>query len=169
MDCREIKKMLPVFLDGELESVLENTVADHLRTCPQCRREAEELQKAWDLLGELEPIEPDPFYRTRFWARVAEQEPWPRRVWESMRHFFGGRYRLPALAAAAVLLVVSVFAVQRYQQSRQIAPVAEIGAADLELVQNLDLAENYDLIQQLDWIADLEIIENLDQLQDSQT
>ena len=35
-DCRQVRRDLQVFLDGECETVVERVITTHLRDCPGC-------------------------------------------------------------------------------------------------------------------------------------
>ena len=162
MDCSEIKKLIPIYLDGELEADEHQRVQSHLDTCAECNKEAHAIQSAWEMAGELEDIQPDPTFKTRFWARVAEQTSWHEKFWNDIRTLFFNRRLVPALAAAGLILCVSLVATYKYiQTSQPNGFMAEFSDADLDMVDNIDLAENFDLIRDIDLISDLEIIENL--------
>ena len=165
MDCSEIKKLITVFLDGQLEPDEHQRVQSHLDTCAECRREARAIQSAWEMVGELDDIQPDPNFKTRFWARVAEQTSWQEKFLGEIKALFLNRRLVPALAAAGLILCVSVVATYKYLQTSQSDSfMAEFSDADLDMVENIDLVENFDLIRDIDLLSDLEIIEGLDDL-----
>lgn len=165
MDCSEVKKLIPIYLDGELEADEHQRVQSHLDTCADCRREARAIQGAWEMAGELEDIQPDPNFQTRFWARVAEETSWQEKLLIDIKALFFNRRLVPALAAAGLILCVSLVATYKYfPTSQPNGFVAEFSDADLDMVDNIDLAENFDLIRDIDLISDLEIIENLDDM-----
>lgn len=49
--CTKIKKQLIVYLTQQLEEDRAREVKEHLAGCLLCRREAEELQAAWNVMG----------------------------------------------------------------------------------------------------------------------
>jgi len=64
MRCRNIQKKLSAYQDRELEPKEQEQVKSHLLNCPTCREQFAELERAWQNLGELKGIQPDPwFYR----------------------------------------------------------------------------------------------------------
>jgi anti-sigma factor RsiW len=164
MNCGEIKALLPVYLDGQLASGQHRRIENHLRTCERCRQEAQALQKTWDVLGELKDIQPDPNYRTRFWASVSESAPWHEKFRNEIRALFFNRRFVPALAAAGLILVVSMIATYKYHQQPEMNNYfAELSDVDLEMVEIIELVENYDIIHDIDFLKDLEIIDQLEE------
>ncbi|CAB1074415.1 hypothetical protein D1AOALGA4SA_2234 [Olavius algarvensis Delta 1 endosymbiont] len=73
MDCSESKKLIPIYLDKGLAADEHQRVQSHLDTCAECRTEARAIQSAWEMIGELDGIQPDPNFQSRFWSRVANQ------------------------------------------------------------------------------------------------
>jgi predicted anti-sigma-YlaC factor YlaD len=164
MNCQDIKPFLALYGDGALESSDHLRVEGHLRDCPACRKEVLALQQSWDLLGELEAIEPDPFFVSRFMARVAERVPWHDRLIRSMRRALAPGRTLSAVAAAGLIVAVGVAVLVAYprQMERSLAE-APLYGMDLEMVETIELAEQFELIKDLDFISDMDIIDSLDE------
>ncbi len=59
MKCRKARLLMSAKLDGELSAEEAKALEGHLRVCPSCRREMEELERLHSLLGAL-PAEPLP-------------------------------------------------------------------------------------------------------------
>jgi len=165
MDCSEIIKLIPLYLDGELEADEHLHVQSHLDACTECRREARAIQATWEMIDELDDIQPDPNFQTRFWSRVANQTSWQEKFLNDIKDLIFDRRLVPALAAAGLILCVSSVATYKYiQTSSSDGFMAEFSDADLDMMDNIDLAENFDLIRNIDLISDLEIIEELDDM-----
>ena len=165
MDCREIKKLIPLYVDHELSDADDQQIEAHLLDCPDCRREARAIEKSWDLLGELKAVEPDPNYMARFWKSVDAQTPWYAKIYEDIQDVFRQRRWVPALAGAVIVVLISTVATVQYlQKPNAIGVLAELDEAELEMVANIDLAEHYEIIDELDFFSDFEIIENLNGL-----
>jgi predicted anti-sigma-YlaC factor YlaD len=166
MDCLRIKKLIPVYLDHALDTEEQRRVEAHLRICPDCRAEAHAVQKSWEMLAELQEIEPDPNYMARFWRGVEVQTAWYEKVIRAAQEVFVHRRWAPALAGAAVaVLVVTLVTVQYLQKPPAVMILAELNEVELEMVENIDLVENYDVIRDIEFFSDLEIIENLDEFE----
>ena len=163
MDCLKIKQIIPVYLDQELSSDDHQLVAAHLRTCPDCLAEAQAMQKSWDVLGELDEIKPDPQYISRFWRALDAQMPWYEKILREVQTVFLQRRWVPVLAgAAAIVLVGGLVRYHFLQEPETVSVLAELNAAELEMVVNFDLAENFEIIENIEFFSDLELIENLD-------
>jgi predicted anti-sigma-YlaC factor YlaD len=165
MECHEIKKLIPVFLDHELSDADDQQVKAHLLNCPDCQREARAIEKSWDLLGELKAVEPDPNYMARFWQSVDVQMPWYSKIYENVQAVFLQRHWVPAMAGAVIVVMISTIATMQYLKKPNAAAVlVELNEAELEMVANIDLAEHYEIIHELDFFSDFDIIENLNGL-----
>ena len=63
MKCPQVQKRLSAFQDGELTSQEKERVSRHLESCSACRERYAEMEKAWQALGDLKEIPPEPgFY-----------------------------------------------------------------------------------------------------------
>ena len=164
MNCQDIKPLLALYGDGALEGSDHLRVEGHLRDCPACRKEVLALQQSWELLGEFEAIEPDPFFVSRFMARVAERVPWHDRLIRSMRRALTPGRTLSAVAAAGLIVAVGVAVLVAYprQMERSLAE-APLNGMDLEMVETIELAEQFELIKDLDFISDMDVIDSLDE------
>lgn len=88
MDCNVVRRQFSAMLDGELDGAIQAAVADHLKVCPACFQEWEQLaaldQAIESLFAPLPPGIPE--------AVVARIQPRHRSGWQSL-----------ALAASLVL------------------------------------------------------------------
>lgn len=112
MRCRETRKRMVPFLDGELEDATE--FGAHLNTCEKCRRELERFQRSFDLTirkaKEREVcIDPSPYLLTKLNRKIDELESgtiWSRLArgvtWTEVRR------RIPAISCAVVFLILFI-------------------------------------------------------------
>lgn len=166
MDCQEIKKLIPVYLDKELEPQESQQVREHLSGCPACQKELEAFEESWAMLGELDEVRPEPGFVGRFWTRLALEQSWQERISEAVRNGLFQKRLIPALATACIVVIVGSFALNNYfriQNTDQM--LSDLSREDLAMVENIELAENLDLIEEMDFLEDLDIIENLDILE----
>ena len=91
MNCNECQEMLSPFLDGELDSELEETVAGHLRGCRSCSTRAGELRRLSALFERAGPAQLPVRLASRIRAAASEGRP-----------IGGGRWLLPRLVAAGI-------------------------------------------------------------------
>ncbi len=98
MNCGQVKRLLPPFLDGELSGRARDNIASHLASCPACRADLEALKADIDLLEQAGTPEVTSFLVTRVMAEIRERgRPVP--------HGFA---RLVGSLAAALVVAVSI-------------------------------------------------------------
>lgn len=56
LGCRQVRKVLQAFLDGEIDAHRAELVAAHLESCSRCRVEADTLER---VIAELRQHRPD--------------------------------------------------------------------------------------------------------------
>jgi len=112
MNCSDIEKQLPAYLEGDLSSVEMEELRDHLASCENCRKALEDLNKTGRLVHDLEEVSPPPRLKSQIMARVREEADGKRGI---LRKFFFPLYiKIPVQAFAVV--VISVFAFYLYRQ-----------------------------------------------------
>ena len=168
MNCAQVKKLIPVYLDGELEGDEIRLVKEHLAACPACQQEMRAFEKSWEMLDTWEDIEPTPGYVSRFWSTVSQQRPWQEKLSRFVRERLLNRRLTPALATACVVVLVGLFALRIYWQVQESQNLlVDLSEEELEMVENMELVENFDILENMEFLEDLEIIENLDALESS--
>lgn len=60
MRCDDVKELMSARLDGPLTPEEDSRLAEHLKDCGECRREAEKLEETVGWLRSLEPVPPPP-------------------------------------------------------------------------------------------------------------
>ena len=111
MKCSDVKRLCCGHIDGELACTEEEELQAHLRECPECAAQLEQLADCVDLLHGLPSVDPGPtFYdcvRRKIAAAEAgdlqltpEAQPWGDRL----RDWWGGLTMRPAMAAGVWLL-----------------------------------------------------------------
>ena len=98
MNCGQVKRLLPPFLDEELSGRVLDGVTAHLASCPACRAELEALKADVGLLEQVGTPEVTPFLVTRVMAEVRQRG-------RSAPHGFA---RLVGSLAAALVVAVSI-------------------------------------------------------------
>jgi anti-sigma factor RsiW len=98
MNCGQVKRLLPPFLDEELSGRVRENIASHLASCPACRTELEALKADIHFLKQTETPEVTPFLATRVMAEIrAGKRPVP-----------NGFGRLVGSLAAVLVVAVSI-------------------------------------------------------------
>jgi predicted anti-sigma-YlaC factor YlaD len=166
MDCQKIQKLIPLYLDSELEDRQLQTIRKHLKDCPHCQRELTLFEKSWDLLSEWEDIEPVPGYKSRFWSRLSSERAWYEQLLLNIKEFFAMKKRSLALVTASVAIILCVLTFSNYlMKIKTNKTLTAMNPQDLELLAELELAQDFDIIENIDWLEDWEVIEDLDRIE----
>ena len=166
MDCHAIEKLIPLYIDEELDSQEYQSVKAHLAGCPICQKELQAFEKSWAMLDDLEGIEPEPGFVGRFWTRLSLEQSWHEQFWNRIRELLFNKRLMPALATICTIIIIGTFTLHNYLQIRGTDQVlANLSNDDFDMVQNIELAENFDLIQEIEFFEDFNIIMNLDALE----
>ena len=98
MNCGQVRRLLPPFLDEELSGRVREQVTSHFASCPTCRTELEVLKADIGLLEQVGTPEVTPFLVTRVMAEIRQQN-------RPVPHGFG---RLVGTLAASLAVAVSI-------------------------------------------------------------
>lgn len=110
MNCDRVLDHLSGRLDGSLEEPIRTEVGVHLRDCPRCAAEEDALKETLALLRNLPPSKAPPELLDGVRRGIAaERSP----AAGGGRWFASTRFRIPLEAAAAVLLFLLVYGIQR--------------------------------------------------------
>lgn len=169
MRCDQVKKMIPVYIDGGLGQDETRLVKEHIASCAACQKEQHALERSWKVLGEWKNIDPVPGYVSRFWTKASLEQPWYETVARNIGEALEGLRRrrlVPVYAAVCVLLITGVFSLRNYYQMREVEElVVNLDQEELEMAEDVELAGNFDLIEDMDFWEDMEVIENTDSLE----
>src|SRR4030042_6277404 len=105
MKCSKVKKKLSADQDRELEPKGQEQVRSHLLSCRDCREQFAELERAWQTLGELKEIQPDPWFYRQLVRRI--KEPREQGFLQGLQQAFA-MLRTPAIAS--ILLTIGILA-----------------------------------------------------------
>src|ERR1700692_2590093 len=73
MTCRESLNLLPLFLDGELDSHQMRAVALHGTRCTACESELRALERLQELVSDNINARVDEIDRSNFWPAIERQ------------------------------------------------------------------------------------------------
>ena len=98
MNCREVADKLSPFLDGELDSGLNERVSLHIESCDACKRDLESFQRIGEQMRKVEaPVDTE-----LTWGRIEAAIPSKLRLSERRSM----KWLVPALALAASVAFV---------------------------------------------------------------
>ena len=130
------------------------TVEAHVSACPGCARELEELRSTMALMDAWEAPQPNPYFMTRFQARLAEEkQAAPAGFWERLRTRmqFGPQLHTRPIAATVltILLLLGGGAyLNEFWQEPPAVPAQTAVVQDLQLLDN-----NAQLLDQMESIS----------------
>jgi len=163
MDCQNLKKLIVEFIDKKLQPKENQAVREHLKDCPNCRKELRLYEESWEMLSLLKDEDPDPGYISRFWTRLSTEQSQKERISANIRNAFQMPKWAPALATFSLVVIVGLLSLRNFLQVRETnVALSAMNPEQFEIVENYELIQNFDLIENIDLMEDLEIIENLD-------
>lgn len=166
MKCQIIKKLIPDFLEGELEALKAKEVREHLLLCADCQREVRLYEKSWDTLLNWREVEPVPGYISRFWTKLSLEAPWHERILTAVKEALARKRLAPVFVAVSIMIIVGSVYIPKYiNQKKSETVLAKMAPAEIELLSNMELAQNLDAIEDIDNLDDLDIIEDIDSLE----
>src|SRR4051812_20870840 len=159
--CKEMgERVADLLLDP---SAVPENVTTHVAGCVDCQRQLEELRATMSLMDTWEAPEPNPFFMTRFQARLAEErasapQGWAARLVNRVRAriLYGPQLHARPLAAMAMTIMLilgggAYLGVTNWEEQPAPSPAARV-VGDLETLDNnaqlLDQME--DMTQQPD-------------------
>lgn len=160
MRCYKIKRILALFLDGQLSEKQASEVKVHLDRCLLCSKEVASLKEAWDLLAEWRPVHPSPNFKACFWQRVTEeasQETQPIFVFPRL-----SPQLVPVFASLGVILIIGIYLMNLFGGAgvQRLAKLS--GNQDIQMLKDLDLTQDLEAIQNINILEDFEIINSLE-------
>lgn len=161
MKCRGIKRILTLFLDGELCREQSLEIKTHLEKCRYCADEAVLLKESWDLLRQNEPVTSVSNFKADFWKRLAEEE----LAFEKKRVFLfpGFKPRLAAVFSLAAVILICGAYVRNFLSDKGIQNLAiSINDKDISMLKSLALAEDLDVIENIPVLEGLTLMDSVE-------
>lgn len=97
MDCQNMGSKLSAFMDHELSIEEEVKLREHLEKCQKCRKELEEMGEVWNLMRQIDDIEPSAYFWDTLHTRLLSQKEASfaksnrvaRSIWNTLKDWFG--------------------------------------------------------------------------------
>ena len=138
MECAEIKRLLPLFVDDALDSEQRTDIQVHLSSCPHCQKELQAYRRSWDVLKSWPVLEPSPDYISRFWTNLTLRTPWYHHAGEFLKRYVLAPRVAPVWVTACLLLVLSAFVARNYWQIQETEMLlTNLSVEEVELIDNI--------------------------------
>jgi len=111
MNCRDIEKNLPAYLEDLLSQEEKGMVREHLASCRKCSKSLEDFKSMDALLQNLKEVPPPPWLKQKILAQVREETQQEKGFLRKL--FTPLRFKIPLQAFA--LLLITVLAVYLYR------------------------------------------------------
>ena len=144
MNCRDVQRILGIYVEGAASPAEEALVREHLSTCPLCATQAQLYQKSWEMLGEWTPKPPQEGYVSRFWTKVAQRTPWYQQIWEHWKALLANRILVLKLSTLGVVLVLG--SAVYLNSIRPVIELAQMSPDEIEMAANMDFVQYVDLL-----------------------
>lgn len=149
MKCRESKKIMFSYLDGELVSAEQELFLRHLQECPACTKLLAEYKQTWQVLGAWESIEPQAGYYERLKARLAARKTWQETLFENLRSMLLPRPVFQSVLALGIF-VVFFFSGHSYINYRTTQSLlSNMSEQEWEMLANYETVSKLDLVKQV--------------------
>jgi len=129
MDCKEVGKRLPAFLEGDVSELEAEELRKHFDSCDPCRKVCRDLEKSGYLLRNLTEVEPPPWFTQKIMARI-EEEAEKKKSWLE-KLFFPLHIKIPIEAVASLLIAFLAWQVYQAGEPERAAFQAPLGSLPL--------------------------------------
>lgn len=147
MKCENIKELILVYPDGELERSEKLRVDAHLRECGDCDLFFKRAVGVWNLLDKWDGVEPEGDFVAHFWNRVSEDAEKGKGVFDFLKDW---RLGWAAAVTAAVILIVSAVSFNVFEPDRASVVFTEADKADERLLIKLDRVTTRETVKSLE-------------------
>ena len=163
MNCTQCQAEFDRLLDGPLDGPASAVVRRHLADCPDCAAAWRAYEAAWAAFVSIPEAEPSSNFVARVMSQIDREEAGaPARGW--LVHL-PWRRLVPAMAAALFLVAGAGVWMAAQHEADQI--VSQELAANLPVVQHLDLLKDFDIIADLDRIVPSQEHDPIEEMMDA--
>ncbi|MCA0361171.1 MAG: zf-HC2 domain-containing protein [Armatimonadetes bacterium] len=135
MNCIRVETLLSAYLDRELSGEESLMIREHIRMCPSCAQEMEDLRAVKSIAMRMAPVEPSDDLLAKLKANIGAPEP--------KRHFPARQaVMIGAVAAASAALTLSLLNWASQTSSPQV-PIANDQLSGDVYVSGVEMGGGY--------------------------
>lgn len=135
MTCRDVEKLLDLFLDGELEARSMRGVALHVTRCVSCERLLQQAERLQDVVAESVTDAVADVDFSRFWPDIAARAGAAQRAFGGLGERLRAAMKSPAVIAAAMAAALAVSVLGLWQAGT--SPAASTGTNNQARIDSL--------------------------------
>ncbi|MEN6623252.1 MAG: DUF2275 domain-containing protein [Smithella sp.] len=126
-NCKAIKNNLPLYLDNSLSSNDKKIIEEHLKSCPNCTKAMDQLQKAKKLVNNLPEVEPPAWFKQKIMAEVHKEAEKKSFV---QKWFYPLGIKIPVQVFTTIVIAVLAFYIYKgsNDQVKEVLPSLSIPA-----------------------------------------
>jgi predicted anti-sigma-YlaC factor YlaD len=102
MNCRKVSRWLSAYIEGDLWPTQVQRMDEHLRNCAACREKLVDIRMVVQVSGDLEKLEPGPYFTNRVLCTVGAQK-------QKTGLLYGWRPKLALSAASFTVAAIVTF------------------------------------------------------------
>lgn len=130
MECKDVKDLLSLFQDGEMDNVRSEQIKSHLKSCSACQQEWRLLQQLEQEMKNLPQVEPSLSFTATIMGRVKDRQ---KKSW----------LHLPSMVYSLVFLL---FFVLGFYLTKESAPTAEPENETMYITQLMEESQSLALL-----------------------
>jgi hypothetical protein len=126
-NCKTIENNLPLYIDNSLSSIDKKIIEEHLKSCPNCAKELDQLQKTKKIVNNLSEVEPPAWFKQKIMAEVHKETEKKSFV---QKWFYPLGIKIPIQVFTTIVIAVLAFYIYRgsNDQVKEVLPPLSIPA-----------------------------------------
>ncbi|AEM78389.1 DUF4349 domain-containing protein [Thermoanaerobacter wiegelii] len=135
MDCKKVLKLIPQYIDGELDEAQKKEFETHLENCESCKKEYQLEKKIIENLKNMPPLElPEDFNK-----KIHEKLVYQKNILEKKKERLKKTLTVAVIAASFILMTVFVVNIFKFDKSSRIESSAPLN--NIKMTQSADLSK----------------------------
>ncbi|MBI4845198.1 MAG: zf-HC2 domain-containing protein [Candidatus Omnitrophica bacterium] len=107
MQCKECRKLLSQFLDGQLEQGQQIAMKEHLKNCPECSRVLDSITEMVNLMHNIKEVSPPEDFAQKVNKKIDRTNVW-QKFFSGLKIIFTPRIPAHVMAVAATVVIAVV-------------------------------------------------------------
>ena len=158
MDCKDIKKIIPLLAGDEFSKDGNPEFMEHVNKCKECKEELRLFEKTWNLLDSADKITPSTAFKSKVRQKISEAQKTPLFRFPEVLPKWA-----PAFVMALLLLTGGGMYLENISTGRKIQDFALMTEyEDTAMFEDLDMVEEFELIELVNLFEEADVIESIE-------